>query len=622
MWDDDDYVRNNLLVHSINLKEIFSNYVVGNYHPLTVLMLAFEYKLFGVVETGYHVVNLLFHLLNVLLVFRVVVLLSEKSWVAIITALLFGIHPIHVESVAWISELKDLMYTFFFLASYAFYLKYLRDKKQKFYYYSLILFLFSLLSKAMAASLPVLMILTDYLKGEKINTKSLLSKVPFFILSIVLGLVAIYAQKTAGATDIADFSLPYRIVFACYGFMTYLFKLVLPVDLCAYYPYPNLKGNPLPSQYYAYVVMILVLAVAVFYSMRFTKKIFFGFGFFSVTVFLVLQLLPVGGAIMADRYSYIPSIGIFYLIGEGLYFLWNSKGSGKTWKVPATVALGIASIFFCSQTYARCGIWKDGIALWDSVISQYQTIAPAYINRGIILAGQKKYDDALRDYNKAIELNPDFPKGYSNRGVLLKDLKRYDESLSDYNKAIELLPNYAIPYNNRGVLFKILNRLDEALNDYNRAIALLPNYPDALYNRAVVYKLQNKYDESLRDYNKAIQLRPNSSSMYRSRAGLMSNYDKFEEALRDYNKAIQLEPNNADNWLSRGIYFSKIKKYPEAINDYNKVIAIQPSMPEAYYGKGIAEYETGNKSLGCSDMQKAAGMGYGPAVNDFKRMCN
>src|SRR6187549_2618519 len=217
-WDDNLYIKDNPLIYSINLKDIFSQYVMGNYHPLTILTFAIEYQFFGLNETGYHVINLLLHLLNVVLVFYVINLLVNNPTVALVAALLFGIHPLHVESVAWAAELKDLLYTFFFLASYIFYLKYLTSPQKKLYVLSLLLFFLSLLSKAMAASLPAVLILTDYFKGRKINTKTLLEKLPFILLSIGFGIVAVWAQKSSGATEVINFDLLQRIVFACYGF--------------------------------------------------------------------------------------------------------------------------------------------------------------------------------------------------------------------------------------------------------------------------------------------------------------------------------------------------------------------------------------------------------------------
>ena len=180
--DDDRYILNNPLLFSIDLKEIFSRYVEGNYHPFTMLIYAVEYQLFGLNAQGYHAVNLLLHLFNIILVFYAVFLISNKTIIALVAAMLFGIHPLHVESVAWASELKDLLYTFFFLAAYVCYLRYLNESKRKFYLWCLILFLLSLLSKAMAVSLPLVLLLTDYFKGRKLNAKAWLEKIPFFAL--------------------------------------------------------------------------------------------------------------------------------------------------------------------------------------------------------------------------------------------------------------------------------------------------------------------------------------------------------------------------------------------------------------------------------------------------------
>ena len=402
-WDDDLYIKNNPLIYSMNLKEIFSQYVMGNYHPLTILTFAIEYQFFGLNETGYHAVSLLLHLLNVVLVFYSINLLVNKPTVALVASLLFGIHPLHVESVAWAAELKDLLYTFFFLASYIVYLKYLTSEQKKLYVFSLLLFCLSLLSKAMAASLPVVLLLTDYFKGRKINAKALLEKVPFVLLSIGFGVVAIWAQKSSGATEVVNFGLLERIVFACYGFSTYIVQLFFPLHLSAYYPYPIKSTESVPAHYYLYPALFIVMMIALFYSLRSTKKFFFGVGFFAITIFLVLQLLPVGGAIMADRYSYIPSIGIFYLAGEGFNLLLNKK-----LRVPAFALLAIITVLFSVRTYTRSTIWKDDLTLWNDVISQDQTVPIAYNNRGLIYLNQGKNDTALRDFNKAIDLKPDY----------------------------------------------------------------------------------------------------------------------------------------------------------------------------------------------------------------------
>jgi len=583
LWDDDIYIQNNPLIYSINLKEIFSKYVLGNYHPLTILTLAIEYHFFGLNETGYHTVNLLLHLINVILVFYAVFILSEKAGVALVTSLLFGIHPMHVESVAWAAELKDLLYTFFFLASYIFYLKYLKERRKNFYVFALLLFLASLLSKAMAASLPVVMILTDYFKGRKINIATLRDKIPFFLLAIVFGIVAVLAQKTFGATDVVNFTFPQRVLFACYGFISYLVKLMVPLNLSAYYPYPINSGETIPIQYYAYLILFAGLVSATMYSLRVTKKIFFGLGFFAITVFLVLQLLPVGGAIMADRYSYIPSIGIFYLAGEAFILLWDRK-----LKLINILMLTSITIFFSVKTFERCGIWKNTLTLWNDVIGQYPDIPFVYNNRGNAFIAEGEYERAFADFNKAIELDPGYFMAYYNRGNFCLGEKKYEQALAEYSKVIELNPKYIEAYINRGSVLKNINRFEEAINDYNKAIDLNPKYYKTYYNRANAFKSRNQYDR----------------------------------ALDDYNKAIELNPNYIEAYINLGNLLLAEKEYDKAINNYSKAIEIKPDFADAYYNRGVAEYYLGNKDNACLDIKQAINLGYKPAEDTLLQICN
>jgi protein O-mannosyl-transferase len=583
VWDDQYYIITNTLLKPVNLAEIFSQNVGGNYHPLTILALAAEFHFFGLDETGYHAVNLFLHLLNVILVFYMAFLLSDKSGVALVTALLFGIHPLHVESVAWVSELKDLLYAFFFLGAYIFYLEYLRAPQKKYYVFALLLFSLSLLSKAMAASLPVLLMLTDYFKGRKMTVKTLVEKIPFFLLAIAAGVVAVIAQKNSNfIQDSSVFNFPQRIVFACYGFITYLFNLLLPVQLSAYYPYPVKEGDHIPILYYAYVILFSGLAAYVIHSLRGTKKLFFGLGFFTVTVFLVLQLLPVGGAIMADRYSYIPSIGIFYLAGEGVYFLW-----GKKLKWVAIVLVSVSTIFFTMKTFARCSVWKNGMSLWTDVIGQYQTIPQAYYNRGLYYLNHGGDEEALKDFNKTIELAPAHFEAFNSRGNIYMNHNLDDQALKDFNKAVELKPDYGNAYHNRGILFM----------------------------------KEQKFDQAIADYTKAIDLKLNDNETYINRGYVFMNLGRYEEALDDLNKAIELNPAQAIGYHNRGAIYFTVKRYEEAIADYSKAIALNPGYTEAYYNRGLAEFYAGKKEAACADVKHAAGLGSKPAADAMLLIC-
>jgi Flp pilus assembly protein TadD len=550
--DDDLYIQNNPLIRSINFKEIFSRYDMGNYHPLTMLIYSIEYRLFGLSEKGFHAINLMFHLLNVILAFHVVLLLVDNVKVALITSLLFGIHPIHVESVAWVSELKDLLYVFFFLASYTCYLKYLKNSQRKYIYYCFLLFLLSLLSKALAVTLPVIVLLTDYFKGRKLTGSSIAEKIPFIFLSVIFGAVAVLAQRSYGAIHMDYFGLPQRLVFSSYGYITYLIKLLFPFNLCSFYPYPDMPvtGSSLPAQYYIYVFLFFGLAASVFYSLRFTRKIFFGIGFFTITVLLVLQLLPVGGTIMADRYAYLPSLGIFYLASEGILYLWNKKGATQSLRMPVVMVFAIAAIFYSAKTYSQCGVWKNSMTLWTNVINQYQKIPDAYYNRGYYLVQEKRYEEALKDINKTIELDPDYYQAYNIRGNILNGYNQHEQALDNFNKAIALKPE-ASTYNNRGLVFRDLQRYQEAINDFNKAILLNPLFYEAFNDRGIVLSELKRFDEALNDFNKAINLDPENSTAYYNRGATEYNMGNKEIACTDFQQAANLGHPDAASTYAR-----------------------------------------------------------------------
>jgi tetratricopeptide (TPR) repeat protein len=588
-WDDKLYIQDNGLIRSIDLPKLFSTYEQGNYHPLTMLVYSIEYQLWGLNASGYHVVNLLFHLLNAFLVFIVVRKISSRQEVALVASLLFGIHPIHVESVAWLAELKDVMYTFFFLLSYRFYLSFSKNANTKEYVLALLFFLCSLLSKGMAASLPVLLVLTDYFLDGKFSRKKLLATIPFFVLSVIFGLIAIVAQRPSGlTTGTPVFPVGQRIIFASYGFIMYLFKIVLPIDLNAIYPYPIKVGEALPASFYIFPLLVITVIAAVVYSLRRTKKILYGLGFFAITVFLVLQLLPVGDAIMADRYAYLPSIGIFYLAAEATFTRRNGNAiNPSVVKGQAWIALSIFAIFFFSQTYSYCKIWKDGMTLWTDVIKKDSSIAGAYNNRGLVYIDQGNISLAKKDFDDAIRLQPDFAYAYYNRGLTYMQTGNAEAELSDYTKAISLRANYTEAYVNRGIAF---------------------------YNR-------KKYDQSLKDYSKALELRPDQQQALMGRGTVLFEMKRYDEALTDFEKVRSMQENNPDAWYNQGLAQVETNKLAEAIRSFSQTILLKPDYAAAYYQRGKAEVISGQVEAGCSDFKLAYQNGYPAAPDEYNKKC-
>lgn len=515
-WDDHGYVSENPDIKTLHgdsigytLKNTFSSYVLGNYHPITMLTYCIEYSKYGLNPKPYHVTNLIIHILNGLLVFYFIWLLTGQQWVAFITALLFAIHPMHVESVSWVSERKDVLYTFFSLATLCTYLFFLKNEKRKqlFYVLTLVLFLLALLSKAMAVSIALVFFAVDYFLDRKINLKVILEKIPFIVLSLIFGIVAIGAQRSASALDgIVNYTFGDRILFSCYSLMTYLWKLFVPINLSCFYNYPEKGASGFPAVFYVTPIVMLLLAFIVYRSMRYGKDVMFGFIFFIVTIALVLQLLPVGDAIMADRSTYIPYIGLFFIIARFINNIIENKYKKLTsLKTPVIIALAVFCIICCYLTAQRSMVWYDSISLWSDAIKKYDKAPKSFNNRGLTYYEQKEYDKALADYNRTIQLRDDYPDAHYNRGVVYFTFKRYDEALEDYTIAIRQAPTFAKAYNNRGNIYHLKGQYKEAIEDYNKALEHSPTFGKVYCDRAGTYYTTGNYKAAMEDVQKALQ---------------------------------------------------------------------------------------------------------------------
>ncbi|HET9826142.1 MAG TPA: hypothetical protein VFP87_12470, partial [Chitinophagaceae bacterium] len=307
-WDDEYYVINNTLLRGPDWHGIFTQPVVSNYHPLTIISLAINYALTGTDPSSYLVFNLLLHLINTALVFYLVwVLSNRKMWVAFLTALIFGIHPLHVESVAWVSERKDVLYTLFFLLSLLQYWKFLQTGKSVRLWFCFFLFAVSLLSKPAAIVLPLVLLLLDYWKGREINLRLFLEKIPFFILALIFAIITVKIQSAKAIAGLNLYPLWTRPLFATYVLMIYLVRFLIPYPLSAFHPYP--RPDHLGWAVWASPVLILAL-IAFIWLKRKNKVVLFGFLFFVVNLLLVLQVVSIGTTIVSERYTYVPYIGI------------------------------------------------------------------------------------------------------------------------------------------------------------------------------------------------------------------------------------------------------------------------------------------------------------------------
>ena len=514
-WDDQDYVTNNNDIKDLsyqNVKKIFTSYYVANYQPVTMLSYGIEYKFFNLNPKTFHTTNLILHLLNIILVFQLIYLLTRKTGISAIAALFFAIHPMHVESVAWISERKDVLYSLFYLGALIAYIYYIKNKKNKYLIYSLLLFIFSLLSKSMAVTMPVVLILFDYYYKRKFERKIIIEKIPFFILSVAFGIIAVLSQKSGGGIyEIPLFTSFDRIFIVSYAIIFYIVKMFLPFNLSALHYYPVKTNGLLPVEYYIATVIILLiifLILKINKTNKLKKDLIFGLMFFLITISLVLQIIPVGRAITAERYTYIPYIGLFFIIGQYFTLINSKKNSRKAIKTKSYlyIVLIVYIIFFSYTTYNRNKVWKNGITLFSDVIKKYPSRSFAYWACAIAKAKAYNTYEAIDDYDKAIKLKPDYINAYVDRGNAKSDLKKYKQAINDYNKAIELDSNYLSAYLNRGVAKGILKNYKGAINDFNKIIKTDADNADAYYNLGISKLQINMKKQACEDLKKADEL--------------------------------------------------------------------------------------------------------------------
>lgn len=519
-WDDNMYLLTNSLVKNLssdNVKKIFTSSYYLNYQPLVLLSYAFEYKFFKLNPFWYHFNNLFLHLLNSVLVFWLIFLISKNIGISLITSILFGVHPLHVESVAWVSGRKDVLYAFFYLSALIVYIYYLRSiKKTKYYIFTLVFFTLSCISKSTAITLSPLLFIFDYICNRKYTKFVLLEKIPFFVISFIFGVISILSQDDAIRKDIV-LSIFSKVKVASYCIFFYIEKIFVPVKLSCFYPFPKISNNFMPSIFNYSFFLTISIVIIIFLTARYTKRVIFGFLFFLISIFLNLQFIPLGGILTADRYTYIPALGIFFILA--VIFIWLIKKIAYNFlfKVILVSTLMLLIANFAYLTWDRCKIWKDSFILWNDVIDKYgdENIPIAYYNRGLVYLGFGGRELAVLDFKKIVEY------GY-------KWLDKKNEQSIIYQKVEDLGDNYAnllnlaakeileigliregmdlfrqlifkkIFFNSSGYLYVsslLANRekYDEAIFLGKYSIKLNPHFEQGYYNMAIFYFLKKNY---------------------------------------------------------------------------------------------------------------------------------
>ncbi len=604
-WDDGVYIRENPYLKTISwttIKGVFSSYFMGNYHPLAMLSLAFDYKVNQFDPFVFHLANLILHLANTLLVYFSLHALTKRPVIALAAALLFGLHTLHVESVAWVSERKDVLYAFFYLLALYSYIRYTDLRQGKWFILALLFFVLSCFSKGEAVTFAFTIMLIDYFRERKVFSSSVLAeKIPFYILALIFGVIALFAQRNSQATTMVHFPVFKQIAFASYGLVMYLLKLILPVSLSAFYPYPIHEYTAdIPIYYWACILPALGITALVWLAWKRSGEVFFALAFFLLNIIFLLQIYPVGSAIMADRYAYIPSIGYCFLFGwliDNRSFIKNRQ-----------LAMALAGAYLLLQgflTFSRTSDWKNSMVLWTDVISKDSRVPIAWFNRGNLYVAQQDYKNAISDYSECLKVDSNYLKAYVNMGESKIKLKDYQGAIRDFNELLRRDSANTTGYINRALAKKLTHDLTGSLVDYNIAIRQKPEQVELYPCRGGVEFEMKDHKSALEDYDRAIQMTPKNPTFYCDRALIKKSEGDLSGALDDYNTAIGLGTGINDLLINRGKLFLQMGDQDRALHDFSEAIRLNPNEASGFRERGGILYKQKKYSESLSDITNA-----------------
>jgi tetratricopeptide (TPR) repeat protein len=529
-----------------------------------------------------------------------------------VTGLLFGLHPLHVESVAWVAERKDLLCGLFFLLSISAYVKHIRalvseplEKKKaaslffnRSYLVSLVFFVLALLSKPMAVSLPVVLLLLDWYPFQRIcSWKSFrdsgLEKLPFIACSLISSILTIMAQRTGGATGMMGFvPLRARMLVAAKAFVDYLGKIAVPVDLSPYYPYPKLQEVTLVSPQYLFAVIFVVGLTAILLVAAKKQRVWLSaWGYYVVTLIPVIGIVQVGSQAMADRYMYLPSLGPFLLIGLIAAWVWAKADSGRQWRpmVKGLIA-AIAISLVISLSYAtlkQIAVWKDALTLSADMVRKSPDAAIPHTNFGIAYLKQNRLDEAVHEFLTALKLMPDFAEAHAKLGIAYLKQNRLDEAVHEFLTALKLKPDYAEAHNNLGTAYLKQNRLDEAVHEFLTTLKPEPDFAEAHNNLGNAYLNQNRLDEAVHEFLTALKLKPDFAEAHNNLGIAYAKQNRLDEAVDAFLTALKLKPDFAEAHNNLGTAYANQNRLDEAVLEFIAVLKINPDDTEARHNLEI-----------------------------------
>ena len=598
--DDNAYVFSNIHVQSglifENIKWAFTSTDASFWHPLTWLSLMLDYELFKLNAGGYHWTNLLLHIISTVLLFLVLNKMTGSVWRSGFVAALFALHPLHVESVAWIAQRKDVLSGVFWMLTMHVYLAYTSRPNFRRYFLILLVFVLGLMAKPMLVTLPFVLLLLDYwplnrftfeLKQEgenkrrKLNivpigegntiSRLILEKVPLIVLSIIFSVIVfITEQKDSALASLDSLSLFARISNALVSYVEYISKMIIPVNLAVFYPHPGTW--PLWQVLLCLAVLISITYIVIFYIKKY-PYLAVGWFWYLGTFVPVIGLVQVGSHAMADRYTYIPLIGLFVIIAWGLFDLTKECKYGKT--IFSSIGVFIIATMMV-MTSIQVSYWKNSISLFSHAIEVTNGNYMAHCSIGAAFLSKNKTDEAIEHYSAAVKFRNDYALAYYGLGFAHEIKKNYDKSLFAYVSALNISPNYfEVHYQMANLRIK-MDRIDEAIFFCRKAIALRPDTAEPHNTLGNLYTREGKDDAAIGEFKIALKLAPEHAGIHNNLAMVYMHQERINEAIIHFQEAIRLQPEYANAHFYLAKVLKRKRLYVTSRYHYREAIRINP----------------------------------------------
>jgi protein O-mannosyl-transferase len=627
VWDDMFYIVNNEDLRQVsfkNFKTLISDFYLGNWHPLTMVTYYLEYSLVKDTAWVYHFNNTIIHIINSILVFKVVEKLSRNFLIGAVTAVLFAIHPLHVESVVWAAERKDVLYTLFLLLSFWQYLKYTSvvcedtdngettDWKNKNFWYALGLFILSCLSKGMAVILPVVFLITDYfVLNRKQIVKIGIEKAPFFIISLITGIISIKAQSDAGAnaTKVINdaYTLTERFFMINYGVLYYWVKMILPTNLIAFYPYPQKPTGTIPSIYYSAFAGVIALAIALFWLGRKNKLVWWGGLYFLIVIFPVSQVLPVGSALMADRYFYVSSIGPLVILAVFANHLYQKATTNKLMTgIGAVLLLALTFLSFNQSTK-----WKDTLTLFTPIYEKHPNDPMVTSNMGWYWFGKKDNEKAKFYFEETHKTSFKTADVHTALGQIYFDEKKYDLTVENFEAALKIKPKEMQNLHwMLGAAYYYTGKYDVAIEETKIALEKSDNKNQFAHNiMGLCLAKQGNEEEALKRYKTAMDLDVKFADPHINISTILNHRGDHKGEIAELEKAIKIDPKATVAYKNLGVAYKAMGDWQNAIKSWQKGIKADPKDGSFDYNIGLEYGQHGDFPNGIKAMQNAVAKG-------------